>query len=73
MVEAKDERSEAQKPVIEVITTVSERGNKRIVDYRPVCYGSESEISSSDEDDCDVNTKKVMRTEIFVHSKHLSK
>ncbi|KKY39134.1 hypothetical protein UCDDA912_g00845 [Diaporthe ampelina] len=71
MVEAKDERSEAQKPVIEVITTVSERGNKRIVDYRPVCYGSESEISSSDEDDCDVNTKKVMRTEIFVHSKHL--
>lgn len=72
MAEARDEHSEAQKPVIEVITTVSERVNRRIVEHRPAYYGSDGEVSY-DEDDSGVNTKESTRTEIFVHSKHLSK
>lgn len=73
MAEARDEHSGAKKPVIEVITTVSERVIKRFIEGRPVYYGSEGDMCSNDEGDYDVNTKKVMRTEVFVHSKHLSK
>lgn len=73
MAEARDEHSKAKKPVIEVITTVSERVKRRMVEPRPVYYGSECEVSSFDEDDYGANMKKVMRTEISVRSEYLSK
>lgn len=73
MAEARDKHSKAKKPVIEVITTVSERANRHMVEPRPAYYGSECEVSSFDEDDYGANMKKVMKTEIFVHSEHLSK
>ena len=73
MAEAKDDHPEAEKPVIDVVTTVFESSHRRMAHARPVCYGSEGEVFSSDEDDYDTVTRKVMKTEIFVHSKHLSK
>lgn len=70
MAEARDENSEAKKPVIEVVTTISERVKRRFAEPRPAFYGHECEF---DDDDYGVNMKKVMMTEILVHSKHLSK
>lgn len=68
MAEARDGQSKAKKPVIEVITTVFGRVNRRGVEPPPVCYGSDGEDYSFDEG---VNPGDSIRTEMFVHSKYL--
>ncbi|KAK7738002.1 hypothetical protein SLS63_002335 [Diaporthe eres] len=68
VVESRDGQSKAKKPVIEVITTVFGRVNRRGVEPPPVCYGSDGEDYSFDEG---VNPGDSIRTEMFVHSKYL--
>lgn len=71
MAEARDGQSKAKKPVIEVITTVFERVNRHIMEHPPGYYGSDGEIY--DEVGYNANPGNFMRTDILVHSKHLSK
>lgn len=73
MAEARDGQSKAKKPVIEVITTVFERVNRRGVEPPPVYYGSDGEDCSFDEGANKVNPGNFMRTDILVHSKYLGK
>lgn len=71
--EARDEKSEAKKPVIEVITTVYQMVNKRVIEPRLDYYGYEDEMCPLDEGAYEVNTDNLEITDMTVHSKHLSK
>ncbi|ROW07796.1 hypothetical protein VMCG_03584 [Cytospora schulzeri] len=74
--DSNDDEESSLKPVIEIITTVSETGNSRNdpMPYRspppPVYYDSQSEFDY-DDGHVNANIQKVEKTEMIVHSKHL--